>query len=45
MIHTFEGDEAKARGDDLNEVIQEAAQILEGMCEARLAHEANRAAQ
>jgi hypothetical protein len=43
VIHTFEGDESKARGDDLDEVIQEAALMLMGMREARLAYEQQRA--
>lgn len=43
VLHTFEGDEAKARGDDLDEAIQEAALMLKGMRDARLIYEHNRA--
>lgn len=44
-LHTFEDDEATARGDDLDAAIEEAALMLKGMRDGRLGYERYRAAR
>ncbi len=45
VLHTFEGDEATARGDDLDAAITEASLMLKGMRKAKEGYERYRAAR